>query len=108
MNRERRAILNGILNQLSKCRTVGNISMKELDDICNSLTSVSEDELESYQSLPDNLMMSDRAFNMLDNVGDIDEAVSLLISIAEEEMTTRKLKIRLKKVIESINKVIVR
>ena len=108
MNRERRAILNGILNQLSRCRTVGNISMKELDDICNSLTSVSEDELESYQSLPDNLMMSDRAFNMLDNVGDINEAVSLLISIAEEEMTARKLKIRLKKVIESINKVIVR
>lgn len=108
MNRERRAILNGILNQLSRCRTVGNISMKELDDICNSLTSVSEDELESYQSLPDNLMMSDRAFNMLDNVGDIDEAVSLLTSIAEEEMTARKLKIRLKKVIESINKVIVR
>lgn len=108
MNRERRAILNGILNQLSKCRTVGNISMKELDDICNSLTSVSEDELESYQSLPDNLMMSDRAFNMLDNVGDIGEAVSLLTSIAEEVMTMRKLKIRLKKAIESINKVIVR
>lgn len=108
MNRERRAILNGILNQLSKCRTVGNISMKELDDICNSLTSVSEDELESYQSLPDNLMMSDRAFNMLDNVGDIDAAVSLLTSIAEEVMTMRKLKIRLKKAIESINKVIVR
>lgn len=108
MNRERRAILNGILNQLSKCRTVGNISMKELDDICNSLTSVSEDELESYQSLPDNLMMSDRAFNMLDNVGDINEAVSLLTSIAEEVMTIRKLKIRLKKAIESINKVIVR
>lgn len=108
MNRERRAILNGILNQLSKCRTVGNISMKELDDICNSLTSVSEDELESYQSLPDNLMMSDRAFNMLDNVGDIGEAVSLLTSIAEEVMTIRKLKIRLKKAIESINKVIVR
>lgn len=108
MNRERRAILNGILNQLSKCRTVGNISMKELDDICNSLTSVSEDELESYQSLPDNLMMSDRAFNMLDNVGDINEAVSLLTSIAEEVMTMRKLKIRLKKAIESINKVIVR
>ena len=108
MNRERRAILNGILNQLSRCRTVGNISIKELDDICNSLISVSEDELESYQSLPDNLMMSDRAFNMLDNVGDIDEAVSLLTSIAEEEMTARKLKIRLKKVIESINKVIVR
>ena len=108
MNRERRAILNGILNQLSRCRTVGNISIKELDDICNSLTSVSEDELESYQSLPDNLMMSDRAFNMLDNVGDIDEAVSLLTSIAEEEMTARKLKIRLKKAVESINKVIVR
>ena len=108
MNRERRAILNGILNQLSKCRTVGNISMKELDDICNSLTSVSEDELESYQSLPDNLMMSDRAFNMLDNVGDIGEAVSLLISISEEVMTMRKLKIRLKKAMESINKVIVR
>lgn len=108
MNRERRAILNGILNQLSKCRTVGNISMNELDDICNSLTSVSEDELESYQSLPDNLMMSDRAFNMLDNVGDIGEAVSLLTSIAEEVMTMRKLKIRLKKAIESINKVIVR
>lgn len=108
MNRERRAILNSILNQLSKCRTVGNISMKELDDICNSLTSVSEDELESYQSLPDNLMMSDRAFNMLDNVGDINEAVSLLTSIAEEVMTMRKLKIRLKKAIESINKVIVR
>ena len=108
MNRERRAILNGILNQLSKCRTVGNISMNELDDICNSLTSVSEDELESYQSLPDNLMMSDRAFNMLDNVGDISEAVSLLISIAEEVMTMRKLKIRLKKAMESINKVIVR
>lgn len=108
MNRERRAILNGILNQLSRCRTVGNISMKELDDICNSLTSVSEDELESYQSLPDNLMMSDRAFNMLDNVGDIDEAVSLLTSIAEEVMTMRKLKIRLKKAMESINKVIVR
>ena len=108
MNRERRAILNGILNQLSKCRAVGNISMKELDDICNSLTSVSEDELESYQSLPDNLMMSDRAFNMLDNVGDIGEAVSLLTSIAEEVMTMRKLKIRLKKAIESINKVIVR
>ena len=108
MNRERRAILNGILNQLSKCRTVGNISMKELDDICNSLTSVSEDELESYQSLPDNLIMSDRAFNMLDNVGDIDEAVSLLTSIAEEVMTMRKLKIRLKKAMESINKVIVR
>lgn len=108
MNRERRAILNGILNQLSKCRTVGNISMKELDDICNSLTSVSEDELESYQSLPDNLMMSDRAFNMLDNVGDIGEAVSLLTSIAEEVMTMRKLKIRLKKAMESINKVIVR
>ena len=108
MNRERRAILKGILNQLSKCRTVGNISMKELDDICNSLTSVSEDELESYQSLPDNLMMSDRAFNMLDNVGDIGEAVSLLTSIAEEVMTMRKLKIRLKKAIESINKVIVR
>ena len=108
MNRERRAILNGILNQLSKCRTVGNISMKELDDICNSLTSVSEDELESYQSLPDNLMMSDRAFNMLDNVGDIGEAVSLLTSIAEEVMTMRKLKVRLKKAIESINKVIVR
>ena len=108
MNRERRAILNGILNQLSKCRTVGNISMKELDDICNSLTSVSEDELESYQSLPDNLMMSDRAFNMLDNVGDIGEAVSLLTSIAEEAMTMRKLKIRLKKAMESINKVIVR
>lgn len=108
MNRERRAILNGILNQLSKCRTVGNISMKELDDICNSLTSVSEDELESYQSLPDNLMMSDRAFNMLDNVGDINEAVSLLTSIAEEVMTMRKLKIRLKKAMESINKVIVR
>lgn len=108
MNRERRAILNGILNQLSKCRTVGNISMKELDDICNSLTSVSEDELESYLSLPDNLMMSDRAFNMLDNVGDIGEAVSLLTSIAEEVMTMRKLKIRLKKAIESINKVIVR
>ena len=108
MNRERRAILNGILNQLSKCRTVGNISMRELDDICNSLTSVSEDELESYQSLPDNLMMSDRAFNMLDNVGDIGEAVSLLTSIAEEVMTMRKLKIRLKKAIESINKVIVR
>ena len=108
MNRERRAILNGILNQLSKCRTVGNISMKELDDICNSLTSVSEDELESYQSLPDNLMMSDRAFNMLDNVGDINEAVSLLTSIAEEVMTIRKLKIRLKKAMESINKVIVR
>ena len=108
MNRERRAILNGILNQLSKCRTVGNISMKELDDICNSLTSVSEDELESYQSLPDNLMMSDRAFNMLDNVGDINEAVSLLISISEEVMTMRKLKIRLKKAMESINKVIVR
>ena len=108
MNRERRAILNGILNQLSRCRTVGNISMKELDDICNSLTSVSEDELESYQSLPDNLMMSDRAFNMLDNVGDIGEAVSLLTSIAEEVMTMRKLKIRLKKAIESINKVIVR
>lgn len=108
MNRERRAILNGILNQLSKCRTVGNISMNELDDICNSLTSVSEDELESYQSLPDNLMMSDRAFNMLDNVGDINEAVSLLTSIAEEVMTMRKLKIRLKKAIESINKVIVR
>lgn len=108
MNRERRAILNGILNQLSKCRTVGNISMKELDDICNSLTSVSEDELESYQSLPDNLMMSDRAFNMLDNVGDIGEAVSLLTSIAEEVMTMRKLKIRLKKAVESINKVIVR
>lgn len=108
MNRERRAILNGILNQLSKCRTVGNISMKELNDICNSLTSVSEDELESYQSLPDNLMMSDRAFNMLDNVGDIGEAVSLLTSIAEEVMTMRKLKIRLKKAIESINKVIVR
>lgn len=108
MNRERRAILNGILNQLSKCRTVGNISMKELDDICNSLTSVSEDELESYQSLPDNLMMSDRAFNMLDNIGDINEAVSLLTSIAEEVMTMRKLKIRLKKAIESINKVIVR
>lgn len=108
MNRERRAILNGILNQLSKCRTVGNISMKELDDICNSLTSVSEDELESYQSLPDNLIMSDRAFNMLDNVGDIGEAVSLLTSIAEEVMTMRKLKIRLKKAIESINKVIVR
>ena len=97
MNRERRAILNGILNQLSKCRTVGNISMNEPDDICNSLTSVSEDELESYQSLPDNLMMSDRAFNMLDNVGDIGEAVSLLTSIAEEVMTMRKLKIRLKK-----------
>lgn len=108
MNKERRAILNGILNQLSKCRTIGNISMKELDDICNSLTSVSEDELESYQSLPDNLMMSDRAFNMLDNVGDIGEAVSLLTSIAEEVMTMRKLKIRLKKAIESINKVIVR
>ena len=108
MNRERRAILNGILNQLSKCRTVGNISMKELDDICNSLTSVSEDELEAYQSLPDNLMMSDRAFNMLDNVGDIGEAVSLLTSIAEEVMTMRKLKIRLKKAMESINKVIVR
>lgn len=108
MNRERRAILNGILNQLSKCRTVGNISMKELDDICNSLTSVSEDELESYQSLPDNLIMSDRAFNMLDNVGDIGEAVSLLTSIAEEVMTMRKLKIRLKKAMESINKVIVR
>ena len=108
MNRERRAILNGILNQLSKCRTVGNISMKELDDICDSLTSVSEDELESYQSLPDNLMMSDRAFNMLDNVGDIGEAVSLLTSIAEEVMTMRKLKIRLKKAMESINKVIVR
>lgn len=108
MNRERRAILNGILNQLSKCRTVGNISIKELDDICNSLTSVSEDELESYQSLPDNLMMSDRAFNMLDNVGDIGEAVSLLTSIAEEVMTMRKLKIRLKKAMESINKVIVR
>lgn len=108
MNRERRAILNGILNQLSKCRTVGNISMKELDDICNSLTSVSEDELESYQSLPDNLMMSDRAFNMLDNVGDINEAVSLLTSIAEEVMTMRKLKIRLKKAMDSINKVIVR
>lgn len=108
MNRERRAILNGILNQLSRCRTVGNISIKELDDICNSLISVSEDELESYQSLPDNLMMSDRAFNMLDNVGDIDEAVSLLSSIAEEEMTARKLKIRLKKAVESINKVIVR
>ena len=108
MNRERRAILNGILNQLSKCRTVGNISMKELDDICNSLTSVSEDELESYLSLPDNLMMSDRAFNMLDNVGDIGEAVSLLTSIAEEVMTMRKLKIRLKKAMESINKVIVR
>ena len=108
MNRERRAILNGILNQLSKCRTVGNISMKELDDICNSLTSVSEDELVSYQSLPDNLMMSDRAFNMLDNVGDIGEAVSLLTSIAEEVMTMRKLKIRLKKAMESINKVIVR
>lgn len=108
MNRERRAILNGILNQLSKCRTVGNISMKELDDICNSLTSVSEDELESYQSLPDNLMMSDRAFNMLDNVGDIGEAVSLLTSIAEEVMTMRKLKIRLKKAMDSINKVIVR
>lgn len=108
MNRERRAILNGILNQLSKCRTIGNISMKELDDICNSLTSVSEDELESYQSLPDNLIMSDRAFNMLDNVGDISEAVSLLTSIAEEVMTMRKLKIRLKKAIESINKVIVR
>ena len=108
MNRERRAILNGILNQLSRCRTVGNISIKELDDICNSLISVSEDELESYQSLPDNLMMSDRAFNMLDNVGDIDEAVSLLTSIAEEEMTARKLKIRLKKAVESINKVIVR
>lgn len=108
MNRERRAILNGILNQLSKCRTVGNISMKELDDICNSLTSVSEDELESYQSLPDNLMMSDRAFNMLDNVGDIGEAVSLLTSITEEVMTMRKLKIRLKKAMESINKVIVR
>lgn len=108
MNRERRAILNGILNQLSKCRTVGNISMKELDDICNSLTLVSEDELESYQSLPDNLMMSDRAFNMLDNVGDIGEAVSLLTSIAEEVMTMRKLKIRLKKAMESINKVIVR
>ena len=108
MNRERRAILNGILNQLSKCRTVGNISMKELDDICNSLTSVSEDELESYQSLPDNLMMSDRAFNMLDNVGDIGEAVSLLISISEEVMTMRKLKIRLKKAMDSINKVIVR
>lgn len=108
MNRERRAILNGILNQLSRCRTVGNISMKELDDICNSLTSVSEDELESYQSLPDNLMMSDRAFNMLDNVGDIGEAVSLLTSIAEEVMTMRKLKIRLKKAMESINKVIVR
>lgn len=108
MNRERRAILNGILNQLSKCRTVGNISMNELDDICNSLTSVSEDELESYQSLPDNLMMSDRAFNMLDNVGDIGEAVSLLTSIAEEVMTMRKLKIRLKKAMESINKVIVR
>ena len=108
MNRERRAILNGILNQLSKCRTVGNISMKELDDICNSLISVSEDELESYQSLPDNLMMSDRAFNMLDNVGDIGEAVSLLTSIAEEVMTMRKLKIRLKKAMESINKVIVR
>lgn len=108
MNRERRAILNGILNQLSRCRTVGNISMKELNDICNSLTSVSEDELESYQSLPDNLMMSDRAFNMLDNVGDIGEAVSLLTSIAEEVMTMRKLKIRLKKAMESINKVIVR
>ena len=108
MNRERRAILNGILNQLSKCRTVGNIRMKELDDICNSLASVSEDELESYQSLPDNLMMSDRAFNMLDNVGDIGEAVSLLTSIAEEVMTMRKLKIRLKKAMESINKVIVR
>lgn len=108
MNRERRAILNGILNQLSKCRTVGNISMKELNDICNSLTSVSEDELESYQSLPDNLMMSDRAFNMLDNVGDIGEAVSLLTSIAEEVMTMRKLKIRLKKAMDSINKVIVR
>ena len=108
MNRERRAILNGILNQLSKCRTVGNISMNELDDICNSLTSVSEDELESYQSLPDNLMMSDRAFNMLDNVGDIGEALSLLTSIAEEVMTMRKLKIRLKKAMESINKVIVR
>ena len=53
-------------------------------------------------------MMSDRAFNMLDNVGDIDEAVSLLTSIAEEEMTARKLKIRLKKAVESINKVIVR
>ena len=108
MNRERRAILNGILNQLSKCRTVGNISMKELDDICNSLTSVSEDQLESYQSLPDNLMMSDRAFNMLDNVGDMGEAISLLTSIAEEVMTMRKLKIRLKKAMESINKVIVR
>ena len=108
MNRERRAILNGILNQLSKCRTVGNISMNELDDICNSLTSVSEDELESYQSLPDNLMMSDRAFNMLDNVGDIGEAVSLLTSIAEEVMTMRKLNIRPKKAMESINKVIVR
>ena len=108
MNRERRAILNGILNQLSKCRTVGNISMKELDDICNSLTSVSDDELEAYQSLPDNLMMSDRAFNMLDNVGDIGEAVSLLTSIAEEVMTMRKLKIRLKKAMDSINKVIVR
>ena len=82
--------------------------MKELDDICNSLTSVSEDELESYQSLPYNLMMSDRAFNILDNVGDIGEAVSLLTSIAEEVMTMRKLKIRLKKAMESINKVIVR
>ena len=53
-------------------------------------------------------MISDRAFNMLDNVGDIGEAVSLLTSIAEEVMTMRKLKIRLKKAMESINKVIVR
>ncbi len=49
-----------------------------IEDACDLLTEVRDEEESAYDNLPDSLQMSDKGDTMQENIDNIDEAISSL------------------------------
>ena len=86
MNRHRRSILRKIVKGLRDLLSpeIWDMVPESLKKYADEVQDVCDEEEEAMDSMPENMQMSERYDNMVDNVSDLSDANADLITIADE------------------------